>query len=217
MCLGSSWGKPFRELLSTRVTLEKSEMANVSIGIANPLDQIAKGWRRVRAAAPVALALLAVSVLGPRVANAQVNVTTQHNDIGRTGQNLNETILTTSNVNPTQFGKLFSQPVDGEVYAQPLYLSGITINGAVHNVVLVATEHDSVYAFDADTNGGGNSTPLWQASMLSPAHGATANATTVSATTVGTQDIPVELGITGTPVIDPSTGTLYVVSNSFEN
>jgi LysM repeat protein len=143
--------------------------------------------------------------------NAQVSVTTWRNDIARTGQNLNETILNTSNVNPTQFGKLFSQPVDGYVYAQPLYLPGVTIGGQSHNVVFVATENDSVYAFDADTNGGSNASPLWFASMLTTAHGAAAGATTVSSNTVGTDIIP-QLGITGTPVIDPTNGTLYVVS-----
>ena len=83
----------------------------------------------------LALATLALASVG---APAQVNVTTYQNDIGRTGQNLNETILNTSNVNATQFGKLFSQPVDGQVYTQPLYLSGITVNGATHNVIFVA-------------------------------------------------------------------------------
>jgi hypothetical protein len=148
-------------------------------------------------------------------AGAQVNVTTYHNDIGRTGQNLNETTLNLSNVNATLFGKLFSQPTDGQAYAQPLYLSGIMVNGAVHNVVFVATEHDSVYAFDADTNGGTNSAPLWQASMLVTAHGAAAGATTVSSKLVGA-DITPEIGITGTPVIDPASGTLYVVSKTME-
>jgi PQQ-like domain len=148
-------------------------------------------------------------------ASAQVNVTTYHNDIGRTGQNLNETVLTTSNVNATQFGKLFSQPVDGQVYAQPLYLSGITVNGATHNVVFVATENDSVYAFDADSNGGTNSGPLWKASMLLAAHGAAAGATTIPSSLVST-DIQPQVGITGTPVIDPASGTLYVVSAALE-
>jgi hypothetical protein len=147
--------------------------------------------------------------------NAQVNVTTWRNDIGRTGQNLNETILNTSDVNATQFGKLFSQAVDGYVYAQPLYLSNVTIGGQSHNVVYVATEHDSVYAFDADSNGGADANPLWFASMLVAAHGAATGATTVSSDTVGTDIIP-EIGITGTPVIDPATGTLYVVSATQE-
>ena len=148
---------------------------------------------------------------GSLAMNAQVSVTTWRNDIGRTGQNLNETILNTADVNPTQFGKLFSQAVDGSVYAQPLYLPNVTIGGRSHNVVFVATEHDSVFAFDADNNGGSNGSPLWFASMLTAAHGAAAGATTVSSDTVGTDIVP-ELGITGTPVIDSSSGTLYVVS-----
>jgi hypothetical protein len=161
----------------------------------------------------VMLVLFAIVV---RVSSAQVNVTTWHNDIGRTGQNLNETSLNTSNVTTSLFGKLFAQPVDGQIYAQPLYLSGITINGAAHNVVFVATEHDSVYAFDADSNGGSNSAPLWKASMLTAAHGAATGATTVPSSDIGS-DITPEAGITGTPVIDPASGTLYVVSKTLEN
>jgi hypothetical protein len=133
--------------------------------------------------------------------HAQLSVTTWRNDISRTGQNLNETILNTSDVNSSQFGKLFSQAVDGYVYAQPLYLQNVTIGGVSHNVVFVATEHDSVYAFDADSNGGANANPLWFASMLTSAHGAAAGATTVSSNDVGTDIIP-EVGITGTPVMD---------------
>ena len=169
---------------------------------------------RFRVAIIQALLAMILGLCSFGIAGAPVNVTTQHNDIGRTGQNLDETILTTANVNPTQFGKLFAQFVDGQIYAQPLYLSGITINGAVHNVVFVTTEHDSVYAFDADANTGVNATPLWQASMLSGTHGAAPGATTVPWT--AGSDIYPEIGITGTPVIDPASNTLYVVSASIE-
>src|SRR3974390_3039801 len=97
---------------------------------------------------------------------AQSNVLTYHNDAARTGQNLTETALTPSNVNSTSFGKLYSYAVDGYVYAQPLYLANLTISNQVRNVVFVATEHDSVYAFDADAN-----QKLWQASLIDIAHG----------------------------------------------
>jgi hypothetical protein len=135
----------------------------------------------------------------------QVNVTTRQNDIGRTGQNLDETILTTSNVNATQFGKIFSQPVAGSVNAQPLYLSNIMIRGAAHNVVYVATRSDWVYAFDAGSNAGKNANPLWRVSLLDAAHGASSGAMNFGA-----------LGVTSTPVIDPTSLTMYIVSVSFE-
>jgi hypothetical protein len=140
-------------------------------------------------------------------ASAQTRVTTHHYDNARTGQNTAETILTPANVNSTLFGKLFALSVDGQVYAQPLYMQGVTIPGnGTHNVVYVATEHDSVYAFDGDV--GGN--PLWKVTLL------TNGGTTVPNAQVGASDINPEIGVTGTPVIDPSTGTLYVVAKSLE-
>src|SRR5580700_8260411 len=142
------------------------------------------------------------------------NVLTWRYDNTHQGQNTQETILTPANVNTNTFGKLFSQSVDGEVYAQPLYVSDLNINGATHNVLFIADEHDSVYAFDADSNGGANSGPLWQASMISTAHGAASGATTVPSSDVqsGTGDIQPEIGITSTPVIDATTQTIFLVA-----
>ena len=137
-------------------------------------------------------------------ATAQVNVTTYHNDLGRTGQNLSETILTHTNVNSTTFGKLFSQSVDGKVYAQPLVVTNVSIPGqGIHNVVYVATLHDSVYAFDADSGG-----LLWHVNFLS------AGVSTATDTIASCSDTQPEFGILGTPVIDTSTGTLYVTAET---
>jgi len=142
----------------------------------------------------------------------------QHNDNLRTGQNLNETVLTPAVVsNTATFGKKFAQPVDGFIYAQPLYVPNVTIGGGKHNVVYVATEGDSVYAFDADSNAGANANPLWHASLIDTAHGATPGETTVSsANDIGCTDLVPQVGITGTPAIDPSTNTMYVEAKSKE-
>ena len=140
------------------------------------------------------------------------NVTTWRYDITRQGQNTGETKLTPATVNTTQFGKLYSYEVDGYVYAQPLYVGGLTVGGVVHNVLYVATQHDSVFALDADHN-----QQLWKASLLDTAHGAAAGATSVPSGDLGTNDIVPEVGITGTPVIDAAAGTLYVVSKTKES
>jgi hypothetical protein len=149
-------------------------------------------------------------LLGCAVASglhAQVNVTTYHNDNARTGANTQETILSPANLGSTQFGKLFSVQVDGALYAQPLYLSNVAIAGDTHNVVYVATEHDSVYAIDADSGA------IYQQVSLIPAGGTAVN----SNNDLQCPDIGPEVGITGTPVIDLSTGTLYVVAKSKVN
>jgi hypothetical protein len=135
------------------------------------------------------------------------DVLTWHNDNVRSGQNLNETTLTPTNVNSTQFGKLFTLSVDGKVDAQPLVVSAVAVAGkGTHDVVFVATEHDSLYAFDAANNTGANATPLWQISLLGSGE-------TTSDTRSCGQVTP-EIGITSTPVIELATGTLYVVAMS---
>ena len=118
--------------------------------------------------------LLCLLVLAPSFGNLRavaqaptpVTVPTWRYDITHAGANTSETALTPANVNESSFGKLFSLTVDGSVYAQPLYVSGLTMSdGLVHNVLFVATEHDSIYAFDADSNGGVNAKPIWKVTL----------------------------------------------------
>jgi outer membrane protein assembly factor BamB len=144
----------------------------------------------------------AVASLSPAFGQS-VSVLTQHNDLSRSGANPNETILTTGNVSSSSFGKLFSLPVDGFVYAQPLYVPGLAIPGkGTDNVVYVATAHDSVYAFDADSG-----TQYWHVSL----------GTSVPSSVIDTVNIQVEVGVISTPVIDPSSSTLYVVAKTYES
>ena len=151
-------------------------------------------------------------------------VLTYHNNNLRTGLNARETILTPANVNSSQFGKLFTYNLDGDVHAQVLYTANITIGGVAHNVVFVATEHDSIYAFDAD---GKQSTPLWQVSCI-VLHGTACSSTgpTAGVSTVPCKDVagpsftcpnPFEVGIVSTPVIDPTSQTLYVAAKTRED
>jgi len=160
-------------------------------------------WRRFRRAW-----LGAVLCAGSLSLTGQVNVLTYHNDFARTGQTTNETVLTPGIVKTNTFGRLFAYAVDGQIYAQPLYVSGLAFPGqGTHNVVFVATMHDSVYAFDGDSNAGANGGLLWKVSLGLSA--ATPN------NDFGNRygpyhDIRPEVGIVGTPVIDLAAGTLFV-------
>jgi Bacterial Ig-like domain (group 3) len=138
------------------------------------------------------------------LAIAQTDVLTYHNDNLRSGQNLGERRLTPANVNATSFGKLFTLSVDGKVDAQPLYVSALSTPQGIHNAVFVATEHDTVYAFDGDTGA-----QLWSASLL--------KAGETPSDDRGCFQVSPEIGITSTPVIDPTAGphgTLYTVAMS---
>ncbi|MGA8288631.1 MAG: chitobiase/beta-hexosaminidase C-terminal domain-containing protein, partial [Acidobacteriaceae bacterium] len=147
-----------------------------------------------------------------------ITVPTWRYDLTHSGENTQETALTTANVNVNSFGKLFILTVDGTVYAQPLYVPGLTMSdGQVHNVLFVATENDSIYAFDADTNGGANVNPIWKISLLDAAHGAGAGATAVPWGDTGSPDVAPTIGITGTPAINPVTNMMYVVAATKEN
>jgi len=151
--------------------------------------------------------LLLVSIVSPATSFGQVAVSTYHNDNARTGANLNETILNTSNVNVGGFGKLFSRTVDGQVFAQPLYVPSVAIpSQGTHNVIYVVTQHNSVYAFDADVPAA--SAPVWQVNLGS----------SVPVTVWGPQlGSTSEFGILSTPVIDLKSSTLYVVADHYEN
>jgi len=165
---------------------------------------------RLRVALFLELACLFAAVPGM----AQVSVLTQHNDVARTGQNLSESTLTTANVNVNTFGKLFWRTVDGHIYAQPLYVPSLNVQGKTRNVVYVATQHNSVYAFDADDPT--VPAPLWQVNL-----GTSVPSQDICIITGDTNpgdcpylDIPPEIGITSTPVIDPAAGIIYVVART---
>jgi hypothetical protein len=139
---------------------------------------------------------------------AQVDVLTANYDNNRTNANLGEFVLNKSNVNPTQFGKLFSLAVDGQVYAQPLYVRGVNVASGASNVLYVATMNNSVYAFDADA--ATSTAPIWMRNFGQPV-----NPFNFSIVGLSYTDILNQIGILGTPVIDPASSTLYVVHYTF--
>lgn len=165
----------------------------------------------------------ATSVANPNAAgstsvavSALSGVLTYHNDLARDGANTQESALRPSNVNTTTFGKLFSCPVDGAVYTQPLWVPGLKIAGGTHNVIFVATQHDTAYAFDADAS---PCRRYWHVNLLDALHGGTGSEAPVTWNDVGNcfGDIYPEGGVTGTPVIDRNTNTIYMVSASEAN
>ena len=177
--------------------------------------------RRADAANPLIRAFLLCSLAAamvaaaPRALHAQADVKENRYDGARSGANLAETTLTTANVNVDKFGKVFSYPVDGAVYAQPLFLAGVTINGTPRNVVYIATMNDKVYAFDAD---GATTAPLWTTDFTDPSHGITA--VPMLDIVPGANNIFGNVGIESTPVITrdktSDATTIYLVARTKE-
>ncbi len=166
-------------------------------------------------ATPGTHTVLATSVADPTQSGSAVAAVTDlagnftfHNDLARTGQNLQEYALTAGTVSGGTFGKRWACTVDGDISGQPLYVANLSIGGAKHNVVFVVTQNDSVYAFDADNSG---CVTYWQESLLST------GATPIAYTDLGGCNDSTQSGITGTPVIDPATGTLYLVAQTKES
>jgi uncharacterized protein YjdB len=191
----SPGGSPTDVTATATWTIANTAVATVNAG--GLATGVATGSTSIKASLSGASGSASITVTLP--AGSGVNIPTWHVDNNRSGLNPNEKSLTPANVAAGTFGKLFSYLVDGYAYAEPLLMSNVTIKSAVHNVLYVATEYDSVYAFDADTYGTG--APLWKTSLLqsgeTPLTGATVQ--------------PYQ-GVTSTPVIDQSSNTIYVVS-----
>src|ERR1700674_1396519 len=177
---------------------------------------VLKRRRVIRIARPQPVARLGVALfvlcLGFSAAWGQNDVLTQAHDNTGSGLNANETLLTPANVTVSKFGKLFTHAVDGIIVGQPLYASNVLMNdGQLQNVVYVATQHNTVYAFDADGTQGSNASPLWSVSL-------NGGGTSDPISDYGCTGIHfTEIGIMGTPVIDPGKTTLYVVAKTLNN
>jgi hypothetical protein len=160
---------------------------------------------------PVCLFTFFVIITLP--SNSQTGIFTQHNDLNRTGWNQNETVLNTNNVRPGSFGKIFIRSVDDQIYAQPLVVQNVNVPGSSNkNIVIVATVNNSVYAFDADSADVNN--PYWQVHLTQPGSRVVKSTDMTRACGGNYKDFSGNMGIVGTPVIDSSTGTIYLVARS---
>src|SRR4051794_21569041 len=193
---------------SLKSALRKCVDSHRGANLVDPLDRMT---RRT-----TGLLVLCASLI-PLRAFAQATVVMHHNDAARTGATLTETILTTTNVNVSEFGKLFERTVDDEIYGQPLFVDGVNIPGVgVRNVVFVTTNSNGVYAFDADNPAA--TAPLWRTSYINPAAGIVPVSRTDVGQACGTYvDFAGNIGIGGTPVIDLPAQTMYFVTRTKES
>lgn len=183
--------------VTSTATWTSSDTSVATINASGLATGVASGSATITAALNQIRGTAAVSITA-KTNITSVNIPTWHVDNNRSGLNAQETALTPSNVNASSFGKLWSYLVDGYVYGEPLVISNLTINGAKHNVMFVATEADSVYAFDIDSS---SQTPLWKTSLLQSGE-----------TPLTGGVIQPYQGVTSTPVIDTSSNTIYLVS-----
>ncbi|MGE0405016.1 MAG: Ig-like domain-containing protein, partial [Candidatus Korobacteraceae bacterium] len=188
---------------------------NSGVATVNPsglMTGVAAGSTTITATSGAVNGTVTATVSPATQQSSGVHVLTWHNDNARTGANTQESTLTPANVNSESFGKLFHFQVEGDVQAQPLYVSNLTINGKARNVLFVAAQKDVVYAFDAD---GDPREPLWTRSFVDPANGTVVPQ--APGDTGGSPCCPANPGITGTPVIDVNSSTMYLVARTKEN
>jgi len=206
---------PRRQLIGKLDLLPSVSASLISLAVRNVWGDVFMLLRALPcrfSARLAAIAMIFVSCIIAQQGLAQSGVYTYHYNNARTGWNNSEATLTPTNVNMSNFGKVFAYPVDGAIFAQPLYVPHVVISGqGSHNVVYVVTENDGVYAFDAD---GLTTSPLWYVSLVNPAQGITAVPCQQMAQSCNV--FPID-GITGTPVIDPVTQTIYFVAQTVEN
>lgn len=197
-------------------TVDGIANGNASVGTITATGLYTAGGAGVHTIAATSVANSTQSAGASAAVTDLAGVYTYHNDAARDGANTQEYALTPGNVNTTSFGKLASCAVDGAIYGQPLWVANVTLSGAKHNVVFVTTQHDSLFAFDGDSN---TCVLLWSISLIDTTHGGTSGEIPVPSTSVGngTGDIQPEVGVNGTPVIDAASGTLYVVAKSIDS
>jgi hypothetical protein len=197
-------------------TVDGIANGNAAVGTITTAGLYSAGTAGVHTIVATSLANSTQSAAAVAAVTDLAGVYTYHNDTARDGANSQEYALTPANITATSFGKVASCAVDGAIYGQPLWVANVTSAGAKHNVVFVTTQHDTLFAFDGEAN---TCVTLWSINLIDAAHGGSSGEIAVPSTSVGAGagDIQPEVGVNGTPVIDPASGTLYVLSKSIDS
>jgi hypothetical protein len=197
-------------------TVDGIANGNAAVGTITATGRYTAGAAGVHTIVATSLANSTQSASAVAAVTDLAGVYTYHNDAARDGANTREYALSPANINTRSFGKLASCAVNGAINGQPLWVANVVVGSAPHNAVFVTTQHDSLFAFDGESK---TCVTLWSINLIDAAHGGTSGEMPVPSTSVGTGtgDIQPEIGVNGTPVIDASTGTLYVVSKSIDS